>query len=384
MTVEPQVKGWCPGAHRPMLSGDGLVVRVRPRAGRLTSAEALGLAGLSSTFGNGTLDLTSRANLQLRGVSEDDFPTVLATLEELDLLDQDADLEARRNILITPFRKSGGIEDRLTAALTRALPDLPPLPAKIGIAIDTGRTRVLGTASADFRFERDANDGLILRADGADKGVPVTEETAVPALIDLAQWLAKRVTPDLRRMRKVVTATGTPREASVFPVPMAARAQPGPVTAGLLVGAPFGQIPAVDLVRLLTDTGAPAIRLTPWRMLLLEGVTDTISASRAGFVTTLGNALLDADACPGAPYCPAASVETRTLARRLAPRLPAGLHVSGCSKGCARSAASPVTLVGREGRFDLVRDGHAWDEADEADLTEDQILKILTQDTPEA
>ena len=23
------VKGWCPGAHRPMMSGDGLVVRLR-------------------------------------------------------------------------------------------------------------------------------------------------------------------------------------------------------------------------------------------------------------------------------------------------------------------------------------------------------------------
>ena len=25
----PIVQGWCPGAHRPMMSGDGLVVRVR-------------------------------------------------------------------------------------------------------------------------------------------------------------------------------------------------------------------------------------------------------------------------------------------------------------------------------------------------------------------
>ena len=30
-----QVQGWCPGALRPMMSGDGLVVRVRPQAGRL-------------------------------------------------------------------------------------------------------------------------------------------------------------------------------------------------------------------------------------------------------------------------------------------------------------------------------------------------------------
>ncbi len=26
-----EIKGWCPGALRPMQSGDGLVVRIRPR-----------------------------------------------------------------------------------------------------------------------------------------------------------------------------------------------------------------------------------------------------------------------------------------------------------------------------------------------------------------
>ncbi|MEQ1672674.1 MAG: precorrin-3B synthase, partial [Hyphomicrobium sp.] len=41
---EFEIKGWCPGALRPMMSGDGLVVRVRPRAGRLTMAQALGIA----------------------------------------------------------------------------------------------------------------------------------------------------------------------------------------------------------------------------------------------------------------------------------------------------------------------------------------------------
>ena len=39
-----QVQGWCPGALRPMQSGDGLVVRVRPQAGRLTAAQAAGIA----------------------------------------------------------------------------------------------------------------------------------------------------------------------------------------------------------------------------------------------------------------------------------------------------------------------------------------------------
>ena len=29
------VRGWCPNAWRPMAAGDGLLVRVRPRLGRL-------------------------------------------------------------------------------------------------------------------------------------------------------------------------------------------------------------------------------------------------------------------------------------------------------------------------------------------------------------
>ena len=35
-----EIKGWCPSALRPMQSGDGLVVRVRPRGGRLSAEQA--------------------------------------------------------------------------------------------------------------------------------------------------------------------------------------------------------------------------------------------------------------------------------------------------------------------------------------------------------
>ena len=45
MSVAPEVKGWCPGAHRPMMSGDGLVVRVRPlMGGEIGRGEASTLA----------------------------------------------------------------------------------------------------------------------------------------------------------------------------------------------------------------------------------------------------------------------------------------------------------------------------------------------------
>ena len=57
MTVSDEnptiVRGWCPGAHRPMMSGDGPVVRIRPRLARLTRDQALGLCDVAEEFGSG-------------------------------------------------------------------------------------------------------------------------------------------------------------------------------------------------------------------------------------------------------------------------------------------------------------------------------------------
>ena len=88
------VQGWCPGALRPMLSGDGLVVRVRPRMARLSPAQVRGLAEAALRHGNGVIDLTARANLQLRGVRPEAHLALLDDLSELGLLD--ADLFERR------------------------------------------------------------------------------------------------------------------------------------------------------------------------------------------------------------------------------------------------------------------------------------------------
>ena len=48
-----------------MQSGDGMIVRVRPRLSQISAAQAKGLARLARQYGNGQIDLTNRANLQL-------------------------------------------------------------------------------------------------------------------------------------------------------------------------------------------------------------------------------------------------------------------------------------------------------------------------------
>src|ERR1700759_3133233 len=115
------IKGWCPSALRPMLSGDGLVVRLRPRGGRLTAAQAAGIAELSQRYGNGLIALTGRANLQIRGVRESSHEALVTGLARLGLVDDDRAMEAQRNIIVTPFWLEGDDTHLLTAELERAL-----------------------------------------------------------------------------------------------------------------------------------------------------------------------------------------------------------------------------------------------------------------------
>lgn len=348
------VKGWCPGAWQPMMSGDGLVVRVRPHLARLSRAQALGLAELAASHGSGVLELTRRANVQIRGVT--DHEALIAGLAELGLLDPDPAMESRRNVTVAPDWQEGDATRRIGDALTSRMSELPELPAKFGFVVDAGPNRVLDGVPGDVRIERGA-EGLILRAEGQTLGRAIAHEDAVEAALDLARWFAEH-RGAVRRMRDA--APPGPWDAA----PGTVRAVCGWIEGGVA----FGQIDAEALAE--AARAATGLRVTPWRTLLLEGATE-----RPATLLAPDDPLLKVDACPGAPLCPQASVETRALARRMTPK--GSLHVSGCAKGCARSAPADVTLVGRDGRFDLVIGGRAGDTPAATGLTPQEALDAL-------
>ncbi|MGR3713699.1 MAG: cobalamin biosynthesis protein CobG [Shimia sp.] len=371
----PVVKGWCPGAYRPMMSGDGLVVRVRPVLARLAQEQVFGLCDTALAFGSGLIDLTSRSNLQIRGVAEENHQAVLDRLQELDLLPDDPVLEGRRNILIAPMLSKGDDTAQLATDLMARLGDLPELPAKMGYAIDTDAARQFTQNSADFRFERTVTGDLILRADGMSRGRAVTVDTAIDALIEMADWFVKTGGRENRRMARHTSLTALPADwQAVLPAAPALPLAPGQTAIGAVFGVAFGQIDADALKTLMTATAANALRVTPWRLFLLEGAE---MADTAAFITTATDPLLQADACPGAPLCATATVETRDIARALAAQITGPLHVSGCAKGCARPRACATTLVGRDGVFDLVQNGTPWDQPTQTGLSPDTVMEVL-------
>jgi precorrin-3B synthase len=99
-------------------------------------------------------------------------------------------------------------------------------------------------------------------------------------------------------------------------------------------------------------------------MVFLPGVPASRLAHAEGLILTASDPRLAVTACTGAPGCPQATVETRALAATLALHVPQGtrLHVSGCAKGCAHPGPADLTLVGRDGAFDLVVGGAPWDD----------------------
>lgn len=371
-----KVQGWCPGALRPMMSGDGLVVRVRPRGGRISPAQAAGIAAAARAHGNGLIDLSGRANVQLRGVTESSHPALMTDLTALGLIDADLRAETRRNVIVTPFADTA--TDTLAENLHAALADAPDLPGKFGFILDCGPAPVMASTSADIRFERAADGGLLLRADGMELGAPVTWDDAAARAMELAHWFADAggISNGRGRMAALIARGKRPEghlAATLAPAPAITPPGPGLVANGALVAFEFGQMEAETFARL----GALGpLRITPWRMILIEGLAAL--PDLPGLITDPANPLLRVFACTGAPGCVQAAAPTRPLARALAPLLGPGkvLHVSGCAKGCACPMKTPLTVVATAHGYDLVQDGTAMDTPSVKALTAPELAAL--------
>ena len=381
-----EVKGWCPGALRPMPSGDGLIVRLRPFCGSFSLKQARGLAALARRLGNGHIDLTRRANLQLRGLVEERLPELHAALGKLDLIDPDAETEATRNLMVAPLAGLDPVEKLDVRPIARAIAEglaaderLRALPAKFGLLVDGGGTVSIANERADIALL--AIDGGIALGLDTSTGTQwlgaTSPEAAAAAALLAARAFIEAASPAMHLRMRDLPADRVAEVAEALR-PMLRPCEVVPPTTGRRLGAfgaaagvaaPFGRLEAEQLRRLsslVEEAGATELRLSPWRTVYF-GARDAAAARQAvdaahlvGLIVDTDDPLLQIEACPGAPDCQSSSVDARGDARRLAALASANgydgsIHVSGCAKGCARSAPSELVLVGKEGLYRLVR-----------------------------
>ena len=413
MTAAPAIKGWCPTLLSPMQSGDGWLARVKPSAGTLSAEATRLIAEAARRHGNGHIDLTSRANFQVRGLSPRSAQVFAETIITAGLANTNPSLEAIRNVMASPL----GLDDPSAAFDSHAVardietmlsgePTLWALPSKFGFAVDAGGALPLADITADIMVRADEGK-LAVHLDGGmlaalcDRSL-LTESVKALALAFLRLSAQRSEKP--RRMRALVMSVGEEAvlaAAGLNAVHASARLVPeGKSSIGLIslgyqapsvfsVGLPFGRIEANSL-RALTGIaeryGDGSVRTTRRRALLLTGVSAIDEMNLRDEITALDlitdpvDPRLNIFACVGAPSCLSASVDARGDAARVAAAVGTHdqtLHVSGCSKSCAHRGAASLTLVGRDGRYDLIRNGSAVDRPSLTGLSLDQIEALL-------
>jgi precorrin-3B synthase len=121
----------------------------------------------------------------------------------------------------------------------------------------------------------------------------------------------------------------------------------GVVGKHVVVAVPLGLLRPDHVATLARVTDR--VLVTPWRSLVVENAAAALpELEAAGLVTHAGSPWTRLHACTGLPGCTRSALDTRALARDLAPALPAGsrpVHVSGCERRCGTPATAYVDVL---------------------------------------
>lgn len=387
------IKGWCPGALRPMESGDGFIVRIHPHLARLSPTQLLTIADSADRFGNGQLDLTRRGNLQIRGITSAHLTPLQAALDAINLLDKSAEAETRRNILVSPL---SGIDptcrniDDLASVLATALEqadDIGMLPAKFSNLIDGGGILRLTSEKSDLRFvatgaSPTAPYAIFIGSDLQPLGLCDASDV-VEISLRLTRYFVRTRKDEERRIHQLLhRQTRAAFTAQLRGLLRNDNAQEHNIARGHTsigcssvnedkiwfgLGLPFGAASTAEL-RVIGELAlrfSASIRLTPWRTMILSNLPLSANmevakaAEAAGFITEPSDIRSKLSACSGSPACSAAEAATRSVALEIAEKNKSlfsndtTLHVSGCAKGCARSVPADIMLTGANGLYHL-------------------------------
>ena len=398
----------CPGLFYAVPAQDGSLFRLRIPGGVLTSHQAEAIANLATELGDGEVQVTNRANLQIRAVGAQIPAEVLKQLQRLGLAGPIPEVDHLRNIMASP---TAGIDSQ-TVMDTRSLvseldqylsshPALVGLPPKFSVGLDGGEAVSIGERPNDvcltavnhnsevaFRLSLNISKGgqrldlgVLLHPQAGSAIVAAIAEVYLhhehqisdgtgkkPRLRQLlehwsAEWYLEQVEKRIGYTLQRSPWGGCVRDdqgSAYLHLGIHPQRQKGLSYLG--VGVPLGRLAADQLeglAALAERYGNGTLRLTPWQNVLIPNVLDSRVECLQSAIALLNLSTLPAHpagaivACSGSG-CKASATDTQAHARLLIDYLeqrvkldrPLNVHLSGCPKSCAQHSPSDIALLG--------------------------------------
>jgi precorrin-3B synthase len=376
---------FCPGVLHAIPAKDGLLVRIRVPGGLLSPPQLKLVADQALACGDGSVEITSRANLQLRGVHPRHVGVLAASLAAAGLLP--SPLHDRvRNIVTSPLAGLEGDEQFDPRPLVRALdqqliadPIFAGLHPKFCFGIYASHRRYCRDAE-DISLQAASPELLALSIGGVATGYTVKADDAVACMLITARMCMElavetELPPRGKTMAAVpgamqktldalsawlVAADSAPAKASFEEPPWGIHPGAEADRVCITPSVPLGRLTALQ-AHALADAAVQCeadMRLAPWRGIVLGSIAKAAAQDVVRRLEAVGLDCSGRDgfrgvaACAGSTGCDASLADVRAdavaLAARLSGRsLPAGwtVNLSGCEKRCGRRNGAAVELI---------------------------------------
>ena len=396
---------------------DAFMARLRIPGGQLKTFQLREIAAIAKELTTGYVQVTTRANLQIRLIQPKNAPEFLRRIQSIGLHTRGSGADNIRNLTSNP---TAGIDPHEIIDCTPYVQELGQfilshrefydLPRKFNIAFDGGGligsvedTNDLGAKAVkigDQVFFRIAAGGATgHKAFARDLGVLVPPQEIVKVMVALVRvYIAHGNRGDRKKARlkhllekwtldqylaeaeKLLPAPlqRAPLDPAAMDYPfekiahshIGAYPQKQPGLSYLGVALPVGQISA-DQLRRLADIadhyGSSEIRLTVWQNFIIPNIPNTYIETvkkeirRIGLDHRQSNIASGVIACTGNKYCKFSSTDTKghalALTKYLESRVkldvPVNIHFTGCPNSCAQHYMGDVGLLGAKSKDGL-------------------------------
>jgi ferredoxin-nitrite reductase len=403
----------CPDIYHPAVARDGLLTRLRVPGGVLNVAQCMAIEQLLIATGLDYIQVTNRANLQLRALTKDLDPAVLTALTDCGLAAGNRAVDGIRNIMLSP---TAGIDTQelidvrpLAAAWHDYLTDRPELgilSTKFSVGFDGGGSvgivdrpndiTLLAVNDREFELYLGIGD---LGSAPIPVGVRLDAGECLTMLAAIAQTYRQGIelfggsSRRKLRLRDVVNHWGLTGFGEIvrreftgsghfifknldrasdflsrdgnYHLGIHRQSQVDRYYLGIVL--PLGKwylSQVKGLGKIAARFGNGTIRLTPWQNIILPDIKSAELERVQSLITELGlihtanhpSSLLRA--CAGSSGCQFGATDTQRDAIELSNYLaanftldrPLSIHLSGCDKSCAQHDRADITLWGVEGQ----------------------------------